>query len=154
VYLPEALRIRTDAAHWLTGTYANEAAFLAKPLAMTMFDKRKALMDIVNARENWFSDPERFYEEIIEHFDLLYRKDEGFVDCLFNLREILYPGKKFDRKAYRHGRLDKNDNKVTEDADAMKEGLFRQCMKEIDDYLAKQMALMRCSGSILTGRTG
>jgi len=34
-----------------------------------------------------------------------------------------------------HGGLNQNDNKVTEDADPMKEGLFRKCMKEIDDYL-------------------
>jgi len=33
------------------------------------------------------------------------------------------------------GRRNKNDKKVTEDADLMKEGLFRQCMKVIDDYL-------------------
>ena len=26
---------------------------------------------------------------------------------------------------------------MTEDADPMKEGLFRQCMKEIDDYLGE-----------------
>jgi hypothetical protein len=123
---------------WIaTLDYFDEAAFQAKPLAMTMLDKRKAPMDIVNAKENWFSHPKRFYESITEHFDQPYREDEGFVDCLFKLREILYPVEKFDLKAYRHGGLDKNDNKVTEDADPMKEGLFRQCMKEIDDYLGE-----------------
>jgi hypothetical protein len=121
---------------WIaTLDYGDEAVFLAKPLVMTMLDKRKAPTDIVNAKENWFSHPKKFYDSITEHFDQPYREDEGFVDCLFKLREILYPVEKFDLKAYRQGGLDKNDNKVTEDADAMKEGLFRQCMKEIDDYL-------------------
>jgi hypothetical protein len=60
-----------------------------------------------------------------------------FPMCLFELREILYPDKKFDFKAYVSGGLDKNDNKATEDADPMKVDLFRQCMKEIDDYLGE-----------------
>ena len=120
---------------WIaTLDYVDEAAFQAKPLAMAMLDK-KTPMDIVNAKGHWFKQPEEFYESITEYFDQPYREDEGFVDCLFNLREILYPVEKFDLKARRHGGLDKNDNKVTEDADPMKEGLFRQCMKEIDDYL-------------------
>jgi hypothetical protein len=51
-----------------------------------------------------------------------------FRKCLTKLRKILYPVRLEDD-------LGKNDNKVTEDADPMKEGLFRQCMKEIDDYL-------------------
>jgi hypothetical protein len=121
---------------WIaTLDYDDEAVFLAKPLAMTVLDKKKTPMDIVHAKAYWFNHPEKFYESITEHFDQPYREDEGFVDCLFNLREILYPVEKFDLKARRHGGLDKNDNKVTEDADPMKEGLFRQCMKEIDDYL-------------------
>jgi hypothetical protein len=102
-----------------------------------LLNKNKTPEDIINAKGNWFKHPEVFYKSITEYFDQPYRKDEGFIDCLFNLREILYPVGKFDLKAHRHGGLDKSDNKVTEDADPMKEGLFRQCMKEIDDYLGE-----------------
>ena len=54
------------------------------------------------------------------------------------LRDILYPDEKIDIGVYLSRRsrdLDKNDDKETGDTDPMKEDLFRQCMKEIDDYL-------------------
>jgi hypothetical protein len=60
----------------------------------------------------------------------VYRQDIGFLKCLFNLREILYPNT-FNLNAFLTGGL---DNKETGDADP-KEDLFRECMKEIDDYL-------------------
>ena len=123
---------------WIaTLNYDDEAAFQAKPLAYTMLDKRKASMDIVNAKGCWFEIPGDFKKRIIAYFEPLYRKDMEFLKCLFKLRGILYPVKKFDLDAYLYGGLDKNDNKVTEDADPMKEGLFRQCMKVIDDYLCE-----------------
>ena len=74
-----------------------------------------------------------FKETITDRFEHLYRKDVGFLKCLFKLREILYPDKKYDLDALLYGGLDKNDNNVT--GDPMMEGLFRRCMKEIDDYL-------------------
>jgi hypothetical protein len=118
---------------WIaTLDYRDEAAFLAKPLAITMLDK-KTPMDIVHAKESWFKSPETFRKRIIDYFEPVYLKDKEFLKCLFELREILYPDEKFDFNAYLYGGLDKNNNK--EDADPMKEGLFRQCMKEIDDYL-------------------
>jgi hypothetical protein len=123
---------------WIaTLDYFNEAAFQAKPLAMTMLDKRKAPMDIVNAKGNWFKDRESFREWITDHFEPPYRKDKGFRKCLAKLRKILYPVRQEDDLDEEDDDLDKNDNKVTEDADPMKEGLFRQCMKEIDDYLGE-----------------
>jgi hypothetical protein len=64
----------------------------------------------------------------------LIAKIKGFRKCLAKLRKILYPVRQEDDFDLDDD-LDKNDNKVTEDADPMKEGLFRQCMKEIDDYL-------------------
>ena len=70
-------------------------------------------------------------------------------------------------KARRHGGLDRNDNKVTKDADPMKEGLFRQCMKEIDDYLretkgchemhsidSKRTSITYSGGSVIGGSSG
>jgi hypothetical protein len=120
---------------WIaTLDYADEAAFQAKPLAITMLDRKKTPMDIVNAKGNWFKHPEDFQESITDYFERPYREDMGFLKCLFKLREILYPEKKFDLDAFLSGGLDKND-KETGDADLMKEDLFRQCMKEIDDYL-------------------
>ena len=120
---------------WIaTLVYDDEAAFLAKPLAMTVLDKKKTPMDIVHAKAYWFNHPEHFYESITEHFDHPYREDRGFRKCLAKLRKILYPVPREDDLDLDDD-LDKNDNKVTEDADPMKKGLFRQCMKQIDDYL-------------------
>jgi hypothetical protein len=121
---------------WIaTIDYTDEAAFLAKPLAMTMLDRKKTPADIMHAKVSWFKVPEEFFESITEYFDRPYREDDGFIECVFNLREILYPVGNFDLKARRHGGLDKNDKKVKKEDDPMKEGLFRRCMKEIDDYL-------------------
>jgi hypothetical protein len=121
---------------WMaTFDYTDEAAFLAKPLAKTMLDRNKSPTDIINAKGNWFRHPEEFFEQVTEHFDWPYRKDKTFVKFLFNLREILYPATKFDLEARWRGGPNENDNKATADADPMKEGLFRKCMKEIDDYL-------------------
>ena len=123
---------------WIaTLDYFNEAAFQAKPLAVAMLDKKKAPMVIVGLKDSWFKIPENFREWITDHFEPLYRKDKGFRKCLAKLRKILYPVKKFDLAAYLNGDLNKNDNKVTEDTDPMKEGLFRQCMGVIDDYLGE-----------------
>ena len=120
---------------WMASlVYDDDAVFLAKPLAKTMLDRKKTPMDIVNAKENWLNRPEKFYESLTEHFEKVYREDRRFVSCLFNLRQILYPINTFDFASMQNA-LDKIDNKVTEDADPMKEGLFRQCMKEIDAYL-------------------
>ena len=119
---------------WIaTLDYFDEAAFQAKPLAMMMLDRRKAPIDIVNAKENWFNHPKTFRKQITNHFEPLYHYNKGFRKCLAKLREILYQEDDLDLD----DDLDKNDNKVMEDADPMKEGLFRQCMKEIDDYLGE-----------------
>jgi hypothetical protein len=122
---------------WIASfSFDDEAAFLAKPLAMAMIDRNKTPMDVVNAKGNWFKNLEEFLESVLAHFELLYLDDVGFLECLLNLREILYPQKDIDVKEFlRHGLNQKKDNKMTGDADPMKEGLFRQCMKEIDDYL-------------------
>jgi hypothetical protein len=124
---------------WIaTLDYFNEAAFQAKPLAMAMLDKRKTAMDIINAKENWFTRPNNFKETITDCFERPYREDVGFLKCLFKLREILYPDEKFDLDALLYGGPDKNDNNDNNVmGDPMEEGLFRQCMKEIDDYLGE-----------------
>jgi hypothetical protein len=117
---------------WIaTLNYDDEAAFQAKPLAIMLLDKRKTPIDIVMAKENWFNNLKSFRKWIIDYFEQVYREDVGFLKCLFKLRKILYPEDDLDLD----DDLDKNDNEEMGDADPMKEDLFRQCMKEIDDYL-------------------
>jgi len=111
----------------------NEATFLDKPLAM-MLDKNKDRKDIANAKRLWFERSNVFKDLIIDHFEPQYRKDLRFVICLFKLREILYPDETYDLNALLSDFVGGKD-KVTEDADPMKEGLFRECTKEMDDYL-------------------
>ena len=120
---------------WMaTLNYDDEAAFQTKPLADILLDQRTAPKHIIYAKRSWFENPEGFWKSIVEYFEPVYREDIGFLKCLFKLREILYPEKKYDMDAFLYGSLDKND-KETGDADLMKEDLFRKCMKEIDDYL-------------------
>ena len=117
--------------------YHNEANFQEKPLAKMMLDKKDPI-DIVNAKGNWFKNSVEFLESIIDHFEAPYLEDVRFITYLDRLRDILYPAKKVDLSTYlprRSRGLDKNDNKGTGDTDPMKEDLFRQCMKEIDEYL-------------------
>ena len=127
---------------WIaTFNYDDEDAFQAKPLAKILLDHFKAPADIANAKGNWFKDPESFRRRITDHFEPLYRENREFRVCLLKLRKILYPASQEDDLGLGDldlGDPDKNNNKVTEDAaDPMKEGLFRQCMKEIDDYLGE-----------------
>jgi Fungal protein kinase len=116
----------------------DEAAIQAKPLGEILLGKKKTPMDIVYAKDSWFKIPGNFRKQIIDHFEYEFHEDKEFLKCLIKLRKILYPVEEFDLDAYLSRRsrgLDESDNEETEDADPMKEGLFRQCMKEIDDYL-------------------
>jgi hypothetical protein len=108
----------------------DEAGFLAKPLALEMLG-RNTPRAMVHAKENWFGRTKAFKKSITNHFALPYREDVGFLRCLFKLREILYPSDELDLDAL----LYDGDSKVTEEVDPMKEDQFRQCMREIDDYL-------------------
>jgi hypothetical protein len=117
---------------WIaTLDYDDEAALQAKPLAMVMPDNEKAPEVIINAKGCWFELSKGFRKSIINYFDQPYQEDRRFLMCLFKLRKILYPGGKFDLEAF----LSDESDEETGDADPMKEDLFRQCMKEIDDYL-------------------
>jgi hypothetical protein len=101
-----------------------------------MLDKKDPT-DIVNAKGNWFQNSAQFLRSIIRHFEPPYLEDVRFLTSLDKLRDILYPGEKIDlgaHLAHLSRGLDENDNKETGDTDP-KEDLFRQCMKEIDDYL-------------------
>src|SRR3954451_20236598 len=99
-----------------------------------MLDWKKAPKDIVKSKTYWFKIPANFREEIINHFEPVYREDKGFRKCVIKLRKILYPAPLEDDLDLGDD-LDKHDNEEMRDADPMKEDLFQQCMKEIDDYL-------------------
>ena len=120
---------------WIaTLDYHNEATFQDKPLAKMMLDKKDP-MDIVNAKNSWFKSSGEFLRSIVDHFQPPYLGDVRFLTYLDRLREILYLDKKIalsEHLSLRSRGLDENDNNET---DPMKEDLFRQCMKEIDDYL-------------------
>jgi hypothetical protein len=119
---------------WIaTFNYDDEAAFQVKPLADILLDQKAEPKHIANAKDKWFKDRENFRKRIINHFEPVYREDKKFLKCLIKLRKILYPARLEDLDP--DDDLDKNDNEEMEGADPMKEDLFRQCMKEIDDYL-------------------
>jgi hypothetical protein len=133
---------------WIaTIDYFDEAALQAKPLAMVMLG-RKDPMDIVNAKEHWFKIPREFLRKIFAHFQPFYHEDR-FITCLLKLRRILYgdiddseeTGRADEEMGSADGEMGSADEEMgsadekTGSADLMKEGLFRVCMKEIDDYL-------------------
>ncbi|KIX09147.1 uncharacterized protein Z518_00225 [Rhinocladiella mackenziei CBS 650.93] len=114
----------------------NESAFLAKPLAIMMLDRKRAAIEIVTAKENWLNNPQGFKKWMIKCFERPYLEDKRFLNCVLKLREILYSDKSSDMNAFVTELLGENDdNEKMEDADPMKEGLFWECMKEMDDYL-------------------
>jgi hypothetical protein len=124
---------------WIaTLNYADEAAFEAKPLVSMVMDKKKTPRDIAIVKNSWLKNLEDFSQSILYHLEPVYREDEKFLRCLLKLRRILYPISDLNDDAvlnsYIGDGLNKNDNKNTEDADPMKEGLFRTCMKEMDGY--------------------
>ena len=119
---------------WMaTYNHSDEAAFKDKPLAVAMLDKKKPPMDMVHIKENWFNRPKVFKKEITDYFEPVYGQNREFLRCVVKLREILYQDEEFNFED-EYGGI---GNRVTEDADPMKEGLFRQCMEKIDDYLGE-----------------
>ena len=123
---------------WMASlNYDDEDAFQAKPLVKPLLDSTKAPKDIVNSKLRWFKDMEFFRKEIVDYFEQPYQDDERFLRCLYRLCNILYPLNYFDEDAflYKFGKFAKNKSEEAGDADPIKEGLFRMCMKEIDDYL-------------------
>jgi hypothetical protein len=119
---------------WIaTIDYFDEAALQAKPLAMVMLG-RKAPMDIVNAKEYWFRIPREFLRKIVAHFQPFYHEDR-FITCLLKLRRVLYGDIDDSEETGSADEEMGSANEETGSGDLMKEGLFRMCMKEIDDYL-------------------
>jgi hypothetical protein len=121
---------------WIaTLDYSNEAAFRAKPLAVTLLNKEMPSIGIVHAKKAWFKTSQsEFRNEIVNHFEPYYRIDSEFITCLSKLRRILYLEVDEDDSNNEVKKSDSN-SEAMESADPMKEGLFRACMKEIDDYL-------------------
>lgn len=105
--------------------YQDEPAFLAKPLANILLDKKAAPKFVVRAKRSWFYIQNDFRTEIIKHFTPFYGDDRKFVSCLSKLRRILY----------HDSDEDDNGGEGTGSTDPMKEGLFRMCMEAMDEYL-------------------
>src|SRR5947208_794827 len=117
---------------WIaTLNYTDEGIFQAKPLASLTLDRKETPKVIADIRSSWFQNPENFRKRVVNHFELAYREDMGFLKCLLKLRKILYSipdlSDDLELNAYRDDGLDQNDDKETEDTDPMKEGLFRAC---------------------------
>ena len=72
--------------------YENEAAFQAKPLASILLDKKKAPVDIINAKYNWFGKPGNFREWIVDYFEPLYRKRQKVSQVLIWATSKSIPG--------------------------------------------------------------
>jgi hypothetical protein len=112
---------------WIASlVYADEDIFRAKPLALTMLGTKKIPADIINAKDSWFGLLKNFKSQVTDHFEKRYRKDTKFLQCVLELRQILFPD--LGEDAFFAGDLD-------EGSDPMKEGVFRQCMEQIDGYL-------------------
>ena len=110
---------------WIaTFDYFSEAAFQAKPLAM--LNKKKAPMDIVNAKECWFNKPGAFESGQLITLSPSIVKRKGFASAWLSY------AKSYTRYSRRMRRMILTWmtilTKVTEDADPM---------KEIDDYLGE-----------------
>ena len=122
--------------------YDDEARFQAKPLAKILLREKTATEGIAIAKMYWFTNLKVFKEEITDYFEPFYLGDREFLKCLAMLRQILYQQDDLDvDAAYPDDNLDQNNRKETKDADPMKEGLFRKCMKEIDDYLGDTVGI-------------
>jgi hypothetical protein len=125
---------------WIaTIDYFDEAALQAKPLAMVMLG-RKDPMDIVNAKEYWFKIPRKFLRKIFAHFQPFYHENR-FITCLLKLRRILYGDIDDSEETGSADEEMGSADEKTGSADLMKEGLFRMCMKEIDDYLNEKKGI-------------
>ena len=118
---------------WMASlNYDDEHAFQTKPLVNPLLDNTKAPKDIVNSKLRWFQNMKLFREEIVDHFEQPYQDDEEFLDCLYDLCDILYPLNVIDKAAFRRRKVDKNNNEEAADS---KEGLFRKSMEKVDFYL-------------------
>jgi len=119
---------------WIaTLDYEDEAAFHATPLAATLLDRKKTALDIVYAKSAWFDTKRGFRKQILEHFQPFYLQDSMFMNCLSNLRRNLFTDDDSDPASNPDP-----GSEGAEDSDLMKEGLFRRCMKEIDNYLGEK----------------
>ena len=119
--------------------YDSISRFQNKPLVSILVDGKKARTDIAHAKESWFKIAENFKNSIIDNLEEPYLLDVDFVECLTELRKILYSSN-FDENAYLASLRNKVEAKQKEnpnpiDPDPMKEDVFRKCMKAIDEYL-------------------
>ena len=109
--------------------YDDEAAFMAKPLARGLLEGGVHFHHIAGIKKGWFHTPD-FSTELVAHFTPAYRENTGFVELTFSLLDILYP----PRPSRRNREVGGGEVGAGDEA---KEGLFRRCMKEMDDFLGE-----------------
>jgi hypothetical protein len=106
---------------WIASLNSKNKAHFERKLLAVIRDYESSPIDIAYEKDIWFGKKERFHARITMLFEPLYRKDNRFIACISKLREILY--------------AEDRPRSDTEIADPIEEGLFRMCIKEIDDYL-------------------
>src|SRR5271156_3873138 len=75
---------------WIASlNYDDETASQNKPLINIAIEKKHS-SDIANAKKLWFRLPREFMVCILDHFEETYHEDDEFINCLWDLREILY----------------------------------------------------------------
>ncbi|KIX08775.1 uncharacterized protein Z518_03432 [Rhinocladiella mackenziei CBS 650.93] len=124
---------------WIASlNYDDHIAFQNKPLVKRVVGNKSSTEDIADGKLHWFENPEAFDKSIIDHFEELYREDDDFIDCIWDLQTILYE-RTHDKNRLRHKRkMPTNPKKENDDDDPMKERLFKDCMAVFDKYLGDQ----------------
>ena len=134
--------------------YEDEVAFQAKPLVAIAVGKKPS-SDIANAKIRWFGIPQEFKNCILRHFEKTYRKDRRFIRCVRALRRILYQrdydddiesltddgGSPIMSQETNAETDDKTDGEMDDEKnndDPMEEGVFRECMAVLDDFLGDE----------------
>ncbi|KIX09839.1 uncharacterized protein Z518_00920 [Rhinocladiella mackenziei CBS 650.93] len=118
--------------------YDDEIAFQNKPLVELMIDTKSPTKLIAGTKLLLFTNPNIFDKSIIGHLEEPYREDDDFIDCIWDLRGILY-GQNYDENVLRRSRKGlTNPKKEDDDDDPMKERLFKDCMAVFDKYLGDE----------------
>jgi len=115
--------------------YDDEIAFREKPLIELVVNNRPT-NDIAKLKLYMYNTPRQFKELIIDYFENPYLKDREFLRCMWKLRGILYTNDD-DIEAF----IDAGGEPMTQetnDDDPKKEGVFKECMVVIDDYLGDE----------------
>jgi len=133
---------------WIASlNYDDEVAFQVKPL-VELVTTNYSTPAIAKIKTLWFQVAYEFEQSIIDHFEETYQADDDFVNCIWDLRDILYKRENDSPGAFRRGKKRPRMSEEIDD-DLMKERVFKKCMASIDDYLGDEG---RQSGSYQLGK--